>query len=213
MRTDALIDRLTNELKPVRRRTAWSDTIVLAVLCATEFGLVLGLGLTRPDMPMAVHLLSFWWKLMSLGLIAMVSFMVAIMSFDPVQSPRRGLRSIVALIAISLAIGWILDASRDGLPTLLSRLDWPDGLQCLYKTVALSVPAVIGLGLLMRRGAPTDHGGTALAAGLAAASWGAFVFVFVCPFDDPLYVAVWYSVGCGMVTLFARVTLPRLIRW
>jgi hypothetical protein len=213
MRTDALIARLTDELKPVRRRTAWSDTIVLAVLCATEFGLLLALGLTRADMPMAVHLLSFWWKLMSLGLIAMVSFMVAIMSLDPEESPRRGLRSIVALIAISLAIGWILDASRDGLPTLLSRLDWPDGLQCLYKTVALSVPAVIGLGLLMRRGAPTDQGGTALAAGLAAASWGAFVFVFVCPFDDPLYVAVWYSLGCGTVTLFARFTLPRLIRW
>ncbi len=211
MQTDPLIDRLTSELKPVRRRTAWSDAIALAALCVIELGLFV--GMLRPDMPMATNLLSFWWKLTSLGLIALVSGTVAIMSLDPVRSPRRGLRWIVPLIAVCMALGWILDASRGGLPALLSRLDWPNGLQCLYKMVVLSVPAVIGLGLLMRRGAPTDHGGTALAAGLAAASWGAFVFVFACPFDDPLYVTVWYSLGCGAVTLFARVTLPRLTRW
>jgi hypothetical protein len=135
------------------------------------------------------------------------------MSLDPVRSPRRGLRWIVALIALCLASGWLLDASRDGFSTLIDRLDWRNGLQCVYEMAVLSAPAVIGLGLLMRRGAPTDHAGTALAAGLTAAAWGAFVFVFACPFDDPLYVAVWYSLGCGVVTLFARFTLPRLTRW
>ena len=49
--------------------------------------------------------------------------------------------------------------------------------------------------------------------GLAAAAWGAFVFVFACPSDDPLYIAVWYSVGCGIVVLSSRLILPRLARW
>jgi len=213
MSTDPLIDRLASELKPVRRRTAWSDALALLVLCAIELGLFVVMGMARSDMPMAMHLPSFWWKLGSLGLIGLVSGTVAIMSLDPVRSPRRGLRWIVALIALCLASGWLLDASRDGFSTLIDRLDWRNGLQCVYEMAVLSVPAVIGLGLLMRRGAPTDHAGTALAAGLAAAAWGAFVFVFACPFDDPLYVAVWYSIGCGVVTLFARFTLPRLTRW
>jgi hypothetical protein len=39
------------------------------------------------------------------------------------------------------------------------------------------------------------------------------VFVFACPHDDPLYVAVWYTVGCGLVTLVARLLLPLLTRW
>jgi hypothetical protein len=125
-----------------------------------ELGLFLALRPMRPDMPMAMHLPSFWWKLASLGLIAFVSGAVAIVSLDPVRSPRRGLHWIVALIAACLAIGWTLDASRDGFSALLSRLDWPNGLQCLEKIMVLSVPAVIGLGLLMRRGAPTDRGGT-----------------------------------------------------
>ena len=213
MSTDPLIDRLASELKPVRRRTGWSDALALLVLCAIELGLFVVMGMARSDMPMAMHLPSFWWKLGSLGLIGLVSGTVAIMSLDPVRSPRRGLRWIVALIALCLASGWLLDASRGGVSTLIDRLDWRNGLQCVYQMAVLSVPAVIGLGLLMRRGAPTDHAGTALAAGLAAAAWGAFVFVFACPFDDPLYVAVWYSIGCGVVTLFARFTLPRLTRW
>ena len=213
MRAETLIDHLANELKPVRRRTGWSDALALVVLCAVELGLFLAMGMMRPDMPAAMHLPSFWWKLASLGIIGLVSGTAAIMSLDPVRSPRRGLRWIVALITVCLASGWLLDASRDGFSTLISRLDWVNGLQCLYEMVVLSVPAVIGLGLLMRRGAPTDHAGTALTAGLAAAAWGAFVFAFACRFDDPLYVAVWFSLACGAVTLFARFTLPRLTRW
>jgi hypothetical protein len=183
------------------------------MLGIVELGLFLAFGLMRPDMPMAMHLPSFWWKLTSLGLIALVSGAIAILSLDPIRSPRRGLRWVFALIALSLATGWVLDAASDGYAALLTRLDWRDGLQCFGKMVALSVPAVIALGLLMRRGAPTDQGGTALAAGLAAAAWGAFVFVFACPFDDPFYVFVWYSLGCGVVALFARITLPCLTRW
>ena len=79
--------------------------------------------------------------------------------------------------------------------------------------MALSVPAMLGLGLLMRHGAPTDGGGAALASGIAAAAWGAFVFVFACPYDDPLYIAVWYAVGCEFVALIARLVLPQLTRW
>src|SRR5260370_20365334 len=160
MLTDPLIDRLPTELKPVRRRTPWSDALALVVLCGVEFGLFVVMGMMRFDMPLAMHLPSFWWKLGSLGLIGIVSGTVAILSLDPVRSPRRGLRWIAALIAVCLASGWLLDASRDGFSTLISRLDWVDGLQCLYEVVALSVPAVVGLGLLMRPVAPTAHAQT-----------------------------------------------------
>lgn len=213
MRADSIIDRLTNDLKPVRRRSPWGDALAFVVLCAVELVLFLDMGMMRSDMPMAMHLPSFWWKLTSVGLIGVVSGAVAIMSLDPVRSPRRGLRWIAALISVCLGSGWLLHASGDGFSSLISRLDWINGLDCLGKIVVLSVPAVIGLGVLMRRGAPTDHAGTVLAAGLAAAAWGAFVFVFACRFDDPLYIVVWYSLACGAVTLFARFTLPRLIRW
>jgi hypothetical protein len=99
-----------------------------------------------------------------------------------------------------------------GPSTLVTRLHWIGGLECLYTIAILSVPAIIGFGLLMRRGAPTDHAGTALAAGVAAAAWGAFVFALACRIDGPLDVTVWFSLGCGAVTLFVRFGLPQLTR-
>jgi hypothetical protein len=213
MPSDRLIAHLASDLKPVRRRRASVDALILAGLGAVEVAVFLGLGFMRPDMNAAMCLPTFWWKLGSLGVIAAVGMGVAIASFDPVRSPRRGLRWVGAIVAACLAAGWLLDAARDGAPALVARLDWPAGLHCVAKMVALSVPAVIALGVLMRRGAATDQAGSALAAGIAAAAWGAFVFVFACPFDDPLYIAVWYLMGCSLVTAFARLVLPRMARW
>ena len=213
MAIDPLVDRLASGLKPVRRRSVAQDALVLGVLCAAELALFFGLGAMRPDMPAAMGQPSFWWKLSSLGLIAAVGGGVALASFDPTRSPRRGLRWLAVIVAACLAAGFGIGAGQAGLLDLAVRLDWRTGLRCVWQMVALSLPAVVALGILMRRGAPTDASGAALAVGLAAAAWGAFVFVFACPVDDPLYIAVWYAVGCGLVTAAARLALPRLTRW
>lgn len=213
MRTDSLLDRLSQDLHPVRRRSIRRDALVLLVLGIVEVAAFLGMGFMRPDMPVAMQAPSFWWKLISLGLIAVLGAGVAILSSDPVRSPRRGLRWILVCIVVIFATGWLIDAAGNGLADLLRRLDWRHGVQCVWKMVALSIPPAIALSVLIRRGAPTDLAGTALAAGLASAAWGAFVFVFACPSDDPLYIAVWYTVGCSIVTMLGRTILVRLSRW
>jgi hypothetical protein len=213
MRTDSLVDRLSQDLRPVRRRSIAREALLLLLLGVLEVAAFLGMGFMRPDMPVAVEAPSFWWKLTSMGLIAVLGAGVAILSADPVRSPRRGLRWILVCIVATLASGWLIDASGNGLADLVRRLDWSQGVQCVWKMVALSIPPAIALGVLIRRGAPTDRGGTALAAGLSSAAWGAFVFVFACPSDDPLYIAVWYTVGCSIVTIVGRAVLLRLSRW
>jgi hypothetical protein len=213
MSYDSLINSLTEDLKPVRRRRLGMDVIVVLVICAVELVLFFALGFARPDMPMMMKQPTFWWRLASLGLISLISGTLAILSFNPTYSPRRGIRWLALIIAICLVFGLCISAGPDGLDAIIRRLNWTDGVQCAGKMIALSIPLLIGLGVLMRRGAPTDTRGTALLVGLAAAAWGAFVFVFACPFNDPLYIAVWYSVGCGIVTLLSRFVLPRLVRW
>jgi hypothetical protein len=213
MRTDALVERLTSQLKPVRRRSALRQGAILLVLGALELGIFLAMGFMRPDMPDAMDQPSFWWKLASMGLIAVLGAVIAVLSADPTRSPRRGLRWIFASIVLILASGWVIDSLRDGWMHLLTRLDWAAGLQCVWKMVALSLPAVAALSVALHRGAPTDRSGTALAASLSSAAWGAFVFVFACPSDDPLYIAVWYTVGCGIVTVFGRLAVLGSTRW
>ena len=63
MQHDQLIGRLAGGLKPVRRRSVQSESLILAMLCGIELGLFLAVGMMRPDMPDAMDLPSFWWKL------------------------------------------------------------------------------------------------------------------------------------------------------
>ena len=213
MSSDSLIDQLAGNLKPVRPRRFWREVAIIASICIAEIIVFFALGAALPDMPMRMRQPTFWWRLVSLGLIAVISGIPAILSFSPTYSPRRAPRWIFVVIGVCLLAGLSIKIGPDELETLIRRIDWRDGIQCASKMIALSIPPVIGLGVLMRRGAPTDGTRSSLLVGIAAAAWGAFVFVFACPFNDPLYIAVWYSVGCGIVTVLSRVLLPCLTRW
>jgi hypothetical protein len=213
MRTEALVEALSRDFKPVRPRSMLRDAIILCGVGLVELLAFFAAGLMRPDMHHAMYMPSFWWKMASMGVIAVSGVTVALLSADPTRSPRAGLRWLAICIAAIFATGWLVDSMHDGLGELLKRLDWTMGIQCTWKMVVLSVPSVVALGILIRRGAPTDRFGTSLAAALGSAAWGAFVFVFACPSDDALYIAVWYTVGCGIVTLVGRSILARLFRW
>lgn len=213
MRTEALLEALSRDLKPMHPRSLLSDAIALCVMGAVELAAFSASGLMRPDMHNAMEEASFWWKMTSLGIIAVSGVTVALVSADPMRSPRAGSRWLAMCISLTFTTGWLLNHMQDGFSELLKRLDWPMGLQCVWKMVALSVPLVITLGILLRRGAPIDRFATSLVAALGSATWGAFLFVFACPSDDPLYIIVWYTLGCGIVTLVGRFILARLIRW
>jgi hypothetical protein len=148
-----------------------------------------------------------------MGIIAVSGITVALLSADPTRSPRAGLRWLAIFIAAIFATGYLADPMHGAFGELFRRLDWRMGIQCIWKMVALSLPLVVALAILIRRGAPTDRSGTALAASLGSAGWGTFVFVFACPSDDVLYIAVWYSIGCGIVAVIGRSILAQLFHW
>lgn len=210
---DDLLNLLVADLAPVRTRTPWRDALPLAALGAAELALFLGAGMARSDMHVAMAHPAFWWKLLSFGVLALVGMVTAVLSFDPSVSPKRGLGGAALAAAVALAIGVVVALPQHADPDLVKRLDWVSGVQCMMWMTALSAPMVLALALLMKRGAPTDRRRTALAAGIAAAAWGSFVFVFACGHDDPLYVAVWYGLGCSVTIAYTRLLLARLIRW
>src|ERR1700733_12013807 len=115
MRTESLVYRLSRDLRPVKRRSIAREVLILFLLAVVEVAAFLGMGFMRPDMPVAMEAPSFWWKLISMGLIAVMGAGVAILSADPVRSPRRGLRWILVCIVAILASGWLIDAAGNGL--------------------------------------------------------------------------------------------------
>src|SRR5208282_6683870 len=109
MRTESLVERLSRDLRPVRPRSILREAALLLLLGVVEVAAFLSMGFMRPDMPAAMETPSFWWKLTSMGLIATLGAGVALISADPVRSPRRGLRWILACVAVIFATGWLID--------------------------------------------------------------------------------------------------------
>ncbi len=214
---DPLIDSLVADLGAVTPRRWTHEAALLAGLIVVEAALFVSLNALRDDMPRAMASMAFWWKAGSFGLIALIAAAAMLVSLDPATTHARrlsGLWRALGLVApAALALGWLIDAGASGRAALLARLEWREGLDCLANIGLLSLPLVLALAVLMRRGAPTRPDRTATAAGLAAAGFGAFVFAFHCPHDDPLYVAVWYGGAVLAVTGLARAILPRLVRW
>lgn len=213
MTSERLITDLVADLRQVRQRSVAREGFALALLGGVELGLYLLLGYARPDLETAMALSSFWWKLASLGLLSVVGAITALHSFDPVGSSRQGLRLLAVMLGVTIVVGWLIEGKSAAGDGLTSRLMWRHGIDCVVAMTTLSIPALVTLALLMRRSASVDPRGSALAAGIASAAWGAFVFVFNCPHDDPLYIAVWYVIGSAMVVLAGRLILPLVARW
>ncbi|WP_367348448.1 NrsF family protein [Sphingobium yanoikuyae] len=212
MSNEALILDLSSGLAPVRRRSMVREGLLLLALCAVELALAPATGLMRADMHhmgWAPHLM---WRVASLGLLALAACMLAVRSFSPTARSRQGLMLACAFAALAIVGGAFVTPAGMGEQGLLDRINPMSGMRCATSIFVLSLPILALLGALMRRAAPTQPRLSALASGIAAGACGAFVFAFCCPFNDPLYVVVWYSVGCTAVAAVARWCLPQRFR-
>jgi hypothetical protein len=209
MSNESLIADLSSDLTPVQRRSMLREGGLVFALGAVELGLFLVLGVMRPDMHHMGGSPFLMWRVGSLGLLAVIACVLAIRSFSPTAQPRRGLMLAYALAVAAIVGGAFVTPEGASERALLDRIDPASGMLCAIWIFVLSLPIVALLGALMRRAAPTQPRLSALASGIAAGACGAFVFAFCCPFNDPLYVVVWYTAGCAAAAAAARWRLPR----
>lgn len=212
MSNESLIADLSSDLTPVQRRSMLREGGLVLALGTAELMLFLGLGVMRPDMSHMAGSPFLMWRVGSLGLLAVIACVLAIRSFSPTAHPRPGLMLASAIAVAAIVGGAFVTPDGASARALLDRINPTSGILCATWIFALSLPIVALLGALMRRAAPTQPRLSALASGIAAGTCGAFVFAFCCPFNDPLYVVVWYSIGCAAVTAVARWCLPRRFR-
>ena len=212
MSNEALILDLAADLVPVKRRSVGRETVLLLGLGAAELGLVLGFGAMRPDMGSKIGSAYMLWRLGSLAFLAGIASWVAIRSFSPPASPRRGLGLLAAFAALAAIASAFVGSAADRHRPVLERISPAQGVVCAIAILALALPMMTLLAVLMRRAAPVHPEASALSSGLAAGACGALIFAFCCPMNDPLYVVVWYSVGTALVAATARWLLPRRFR-
>lgn len=212
MSNDALIADLSAHLAPVRRRSIGREAALLIGLGGAELALVVGAGVVRPDMGQLIGTPYMLWKLISLALVAAVSSATVVVSLSPAASPRPGLWAAFGLAVLAMLAGLGIESPAESGVLHRHAIPHAYGPFCAMSIIVLSLPMLGMLAVLMRRGAPVHPEATALAAGLAAGSWGALVFAFCCPSNDPVYVILWYAAGCALVGLAARWLMPKGFR-
>ncbi len=213
MSGDALIDRLVADLKPVRRGSV-----------AVRFALGLGLGIAvaailmlfwlgvRPDFATAVAAFSYWMKFAFTLAVGVLGFLAVDRLARPggrAPKPAIALLLVFAVMALLAVIETIGAAPADRGRLLLGA----SANACPWLIIALSAPLFVGALWAMRGLAPTRLTLAGAAAGLMAGGFGAWVYAFHCDENAAAFVAVWYSLGIGVVTLFGALTGRFLLRW
>jgi hypothetical protein len=87
------------------------------------------------------------------------------------------------------------------------------GLDCMAFSTLGGLATAIPMVLWLRRGAPTSPERAGWLTGVASGGLGAFAYGLHCPFNDVVYIGLWYSLAVGVCALVGRIVVPRLIRW
>jgi len=84
---------------------------------------------------------------------------------------------------------------------------------CLVNIPVLSIGPLVVLLMLLRSGAPTEPVLSGALAGAVSAGIAAFIYALHCPDDSALFVALWYSLAIGLVTVVGGMLGRYWLRW
>lgn len=212
MRTDDLVHALAADRSvpqtPIARAIVWAVAAGF-VVSAAGFWLTLGF---RSDIATALHTVRFDLKIVQALLLAATAAALVVQLARPGGAmgwSMAALAAAPALLVLSVIVELlVLPADR-----WRANLVGENSLDCLTAISLLSLPLLAALLLALRYGAPTRHGLAGAAAGLLAGGLAAALYATQCTDDSPLFVATWYSIAIGAVTVLGAVLGRRLLRW
>ena len=213
MKTDALIDDLAE------RGAAMSAGRAARILALGAGGgalvsfaaMVLWLGI-RPDMADAMTTGAYWMKFFYTLLFAVAGFW----TIERLARPGTSSRRQMILEALPFALIALLALVRLALVPAAMRMQMAMGHSshvCPWRIVILALPVFAGTFWSLRKLAPTRPVISGLAAGLAAGALGAFIYAFHCDESAAAFVALWYTLGIGLVGLAGALLGRFLLRW
>jgi hypothetical protein len=188
----------------------------IALWMAGGVSLALALVLTnlglREDYAASLASPEVWMKLAFTALMLVGAGWAVRSVCRPGASVAGGVGVMVAALAlIVLSAGFDLAGRPIALwPERISGDEWR---ACLTFIPFYALPAMLLVGVGMRRLAPTDLARAGLLMGLAGGAASAVAYAHHCSDDAAPFVAVWYIAGIAVAALIGRVIGPRLLRW
>ncbi|MBA2723547.1 MAG: DUF1109 domain-containing protein [Methylibium sp.] len=211
MKTDHLIEMLARGAGPAPRAVA-ARRLIPAGAFGVSVSAALALALMGPLPQEILDTPAPWIKLAYAGLLALPAGWLAARLARPVSRPAMPTRLVAAVLLAMAALGataWATTPEADRLGALFGS-SWG---ACPWNVLALSMPALAGILWALRGLAPTRPHAAGCAAGLLAGALGAGGYALTCPETSAVFVAVWYSLGIGLVAGVGTLLGPRVLRW
>lgn len=212
MRTDDLVHALAADHRtapsPLGRQLALAIGIGFAV-SAILFWITLG---PRPDIAAAAMTVRFDFKIFEALLLATTAVALALRLVQPGAGAAVA-KIMLASVPIVLAFAVMAELFVVPVSQWQVKLVGGNSLICLTAIPLLSLPLLAATLLAMRKGAPTSPRLAGAAAGLVASGLAAALYGLQCIDDSPLFVATWYTLSIGAVTLLGAVLGGRMLRW
>ncbi|MBP0579074.1 DUF1109 family protein [Labrys sp. LIt4] len=211
MKTDDLINAISEDA-PV----GWSlgRAFGLAVIVGTALSAVIfTVGFRpRPDIAAAAETWRFLFKFVVTASLAVSACGLILRLVRP--GARSGGWRLALVIAPLLLIGAVV-VELAVMPSATWGTRWVgvNARYCLMLIPLLALGPLACMLYALRQGAPENPGRAGAVAGLAASGIAATLYASHCVDDSPLFVATWYSLAAGLVTVAGYVAGRRLLRW
>jgi len=212
MRTDDLVHALSADnhaaLLTIERRFALAAAIGFAI-SAGLFWMTMG---PRADIASAVLTVRFDLKIVEALLLSATAIALILRLARPGASTKLHI-IVLAAAPVLLAAGVITELAVVPADLWQTKLVGRNSLICMTAIPLLSLPLLGTLLLALRDGAPTSRGAAGAAAGLVAGGLAAALYATQCIDDSPLFVATFYPIAIGAVTVLGALLGRRLLRW
>lgn len=205
------IQQLVDDLEPVRSlRPKQSMAASLIITGAVLLLVVLWLG-PREDMMAGKPDSMFLLRGGILLLLGFANAYAAIAMASPSVGRLESGWQIALAAAALFPLAALIVAMSAGPADAIAATQ--TGLECLRMSVMGGLVTAVPMVLHLRRGAPTSPERAGWLTGIASGGLGAFAYGFHCPFNNIIYIGLWYTLAVGISAVIGRLVVPRLIRW
>ena len=212
MKTENLIAALVADGPSIE--TPIARKVALALVCGFALSAALffwQLG-WRPDIGEARGTLPFLFKFVVTAALLIPAALLTAHLARPDATP--GLWGWALLIApLLLVAGVSAELVASPINVWTAKLIGTNAVACVTLIVLLSTLPFAALFFALSQGAPAEPGLAGAVAGIAAGALAATLYAMHCTDDSPLFVATWYTIGIGIMTLAGSVLGKRLLRW
>jgi hypothetical protein len=212
VRTDDLIDKLADDLRPVQARLIERQLAkVTFVGGAIVLALIAGLTGLRSDLSSAINDFDFWAKLVYTASIAGIALAGARHLARPeAKAMPLKIFAVPVVILIILAAVELGSASAQQRATLIFGSTWQ---QCPVLITLFSLPLLGAMLHLFSHFAPSRLRFTGAIIGLACGATTAMLYTLHCPESAMTFLLLWYSAGIATIGAIGAVAGPFVLRW